>query len=135
MNGSQLLSREGGRPTHAFVQHQWYGALINALGSKVQFVDLKGPGQIGFRAIEMYAANSSIKVLADRNCQAATGYLLKMDTWKLRSLGEAPKVLTYGGPDWLRVAAADAAELRYGMYGNLMTEAPGWNANITLGTL
>lgn len=136
INGAQLLSREGGRPTHGIVQHQWYGALINALGSKVQFVDLKGPGTIGFRAIEMYAANTSIKILADRNCQAATGYLLKLDTWKFRSMGMAPKVLTYGATnEWLRVTNQDAAELRYGFYGNLMTNAPGWNANVTLGAL
>lgn len=135
INGATLLSREGGRPTHCFMQHSWYGALINALGAKVNYVDVTSPVGIGFRGIRMYLANSSVDIFADRNCQAATAYLLKLDTWKFRSIGMAPKVLTYGGPDWLRINNQDAAELRYGMYGNLMCEAPGWNENITLGAL
>ncbi len=137
VNGSELLDREGGMPTHAFMQHQWYGALVNALGAKVQYVDLTStdaPG-IGFKAIELYLANSSVKILADRSCQAATCYLLDLPTWKFRSIGEAPKVLTYGGPDWLRITNQDAAELRYGCYGQLACEAPAWSENITLGSL
>jgi hypothetical protein len=57
-----------------------------------------------------------------------------MDVWKLRSLGRAPHVLTYGmeGLEGIRVGNADALEVRIGYYANLICSAPGWNAVITL---
>jgi hypothetical protein len=55
-----------------------------------------------------------------------------MDCWKLRSLGKAPHILTYGmeGLEGLRVGNADALEIRIGLYGNLICNAPGFNANV-----
>jgi len=42
-------------------------------------------------------------------------------------------ILPYAdGLQWLRVTNADAAEVRVGYYGNLICNAPGLNANITL---
>lgn len=133
VQGSQLLDREGGFPDFCFMNHASMAALINALGSKVQYEDLEGPAGIGFKAVKVYGANTEIKVIADRNCPAQTAYLLQMDTWKLESLGRAPYIETYGGPEWLRMASSDAAELRVNSYANLRTDAPGWNAVIQLG--
>jgi hypothetical protein len=67
-------------------------------------------------------------------CQAATGWLLQMNTWTLQSLGDAPQIFRYGdGLEMLRVYNADAAELRCGYYANLACNAPGWNSQVTLG--
>ena len=76
----------------------------------------------------------TITVVPDRNCQAQTAYLLQMDTWKFRSLGKAPHILTYGmeGLEGLRVGNADALEIRIAYYGNVINSAPGWNMNVQL---
>jgi hypothetical protein len=57
-----------------------------------------------------------------------------MSTWKLRSLGKIPHILTYGmeGLEGLRVGNADALEVRIGYYGNLICSAPGFNAVVQL---
>lgn len=57
-----------------------------------------------------------------------------MNTWKLRSLGKVPHILTYGmeGLEGLRVGNADALEIRIGYYGQLICSAPGFNMVVTL---
>ncbi|MES1988073.1 MAG: hypothetical protein V4440_08600, partial [Pseudomonadota bacterium] len=89
---------------------------------------------IAFKGITVNAPYGPITVIPDRSCGAQLCYLLSMDTWKLRSLGKAPHVLTYGleGLQGVRVGAADALEIRIGFYGNLVCRAPGWNAVISL---
>jgi len=129
---SSLIAREGGRPDAFITNFASYASLEKALGSKVQYIDMK-QGEIGFRGIMVNGAASMIKVLADRNCQARTGYMLQMDSWKLEGLGEVPQILKYGdGLEMLRVSNADAGEVRVGAYYQLRTNAPGWNGQTKL---
>lgn len=132
IDASSLLAREGGKPDVCITNFATYAALEKSLGSKVQYVDMKGPAEIAFRGIMVNGANSMIKVFPDRNCQPNKGYLLQMNTWCLNSLGDAPQILRYGdGLEMLRVSNADAGEVRIGYYANLSTNAPGWSANVT----
>lgn len=134
IDASMLVGREDGMPDYFACNYSSYGALDKALGAKVQYVDLKGPGEIGFRGIRVNGADTEIKVVPDRNCPALTGYMLQMDTWCLNSLNEAPHISRYAdGMEMLRVYNADAAELRVCYYANMSSNAPGWNANVTLG--
>lgn len=133
IDGSSLLAREGGKPESCITNFASYSALEKALGAKVQYIDLKGPADIAFRGIMVNGAASMIKVFPDRNCQPNRAYLLQMNTWKLEGLGDCPQILRYGdGLEMLRVYNADAGEVRVGYYANLRTNAPGWNANVTL---
>ncbi len=133
IDAASLVAREGGMPTMSPTNFASYAALEKSLGSKVQYVDLKGPAEIAFRGIQVAGANTQIKVFPDRNCKPLRAYLLQMDTWKLMSIGDAPMILRYGdGLEMLRVANADAGEVRVGYYANLACNAPGWNATIQL---
>jgi hypothetical protein len=128
---SSLIAREGGKPDVLITNFATYSALEKSLGSKVQYTDLKGPADIAFRGININGANSMIKVFPDRNCPAARGFMLQMDSWKLECLGDAPQILKYGdGLEMLRVSNADAGEVRVGYYAQLRTNAPGWNGQI-----
>ena len=133
IDSSSLLAREGGKPDVCITNFASYAALEKSLGSKVQYVDMKGPADIAFRGIMINGANSMIKVFPDRNCPALKAYLLQMNTWTLNSLGDAPQILRYGdGLEMLRVSNADAGEVRIGYYSQVSTNAPGYNANVTL---
>lgn len=135
IDGSSLVAREGGKPDMCFMNFTSYAALEKSLGSKVQYVDVKHEeADIAFAGIRIHAPYGPITVVPDRNCPAQTAYLLQMDTWKLRSLGKAPHVLTYGleGLEGIRVGNADALEIRIGLYGNLICNAPGWNCVVQL---
>ncbi len=103
-------------------------ALQNALGSKVQYVDFKGPADIAFRGIRINGHTNEIKVFPDRNCPEGREYLLQMDTLELISLGDVPHIKKYeDGLTMLRVGNADAGEVRVVYYANLTCNAPGWN--------
>lgn len=131
IDSSSLLAREGGKPGVCITNFASYAALEKSLGSKVTYVDQKGPAEIAFRGIMVNGANTQIKVFPDRSCQALTGYLLQLDTWCLEGLGDVPQILRYGdGLEMLRVSNADAGEVRIGAYSQLRTNAPGWNANV-----
>jgi hypothetical protein len=133
VDAAALVAREGGQPDMAFCTFATYAALEKSLGAKVQYVDVKhDEADIAFGGIRIHAPYGPITVVPDRSCTSQTVYLLQMDCWKLRSLGKAPHILTYGmeGLEGLRVGNADALEIRIGLYGNLICNAPGFNANV-----
>lgn len=114
---------------------QSYASLEKALGAKVQYVEVKHEeADIAFAGIRINAPYGPITVIPDRSVPTKTAYLLQLDTWKLRSLGKVPHILTYGleGLEGLRVGTADALEIRIGYYGNLICNAPGWNCVVQL---
>jgi Family of unknown function (DUF5309) len=135
VDAAALVAREGGQPDMCFMPFASWAALEKSLGSKVQYVDVKhDEADIAFAGIRIHAPYGPITVIPDRNCPAQIAYLLQMDTWKFRSLGKAPHILTYGmeGLEALRVGTADALEIRIGYYGNLVCNAPGWNCVVQL---
>jgi hypothetical protein len=125
-----------GYPDYAFMNFTSYAALIKTLGSRVQYVEVRHDEvDIGFEGIQVITAYGRITVLPDRNCPAQTCYLICMKTWKLRTLGRAPKILIYGSYDsnqGLRVGTADAVEIRIGYYGNLTCNGPVANCVVQL---
>jgi len=135
VNAMALGNREGAKFDYAIIDFASYAALINALGAKVQYVQIEHDEvQVAFEGIMFHSAYGKVVVLADRSCPAQTCYLLTLNTWKLRSLGKVPHILTYGmeGLEGLRVGNADALEIRIGYYGNLICNAPGRNMVVTL---
>ncbi len=134
-NALAYANREGASPDLIVIDFVSYSTLINELGAKVQYVQLAHDDvEVAFEAIHFHSAYGKIPVLADRSCQPQTAWCLTMNTWKLRTLGKAPHVLTYGmeGLEGLRVGNADALEIRIAYYGNLISSAPGYNMQVAL---
>jgi hypothetical protein len=134
-NALAFMNREGARPDLAIIDFASYAALVNSLGAKVQYVQVKHDEvEVAFEGITFQSAYGRVTVLADRSCPPTTAFLLTMSTLKLRSLGKVPHILTYGmeGLEGLRVGNADALEIRIGYYGNLVCSAPGMNCQVTL---
>lgn len=134
-NALAFGNREGASFDLIVMDFVSYSTLINELGAKVQYVQLEHDEvQVAFEAIHFHSAYGKIPVLADRSCQAQTAWCLTLDTWKLRTLGKAPHILTYGmeGLEGLRVGNADALEIRIAYYGNVINSAPGYNMYVSL---
>lgn len=126
------VGREGGRPDMCFVSYSKFAELEVALGAKVQYIDLKVNPQIGFRGISINGPRGSIKVVADQNCPSDVAFMLQMDTWKLYSLGKAPRIQDSDGLKMLRESNADAVEVRVVYYAQLGCNAPGYNSRVKL---
>lgn len=125
---AMLIAREGGAPTHDMMNFQNFANLEKALGSKVIYQTQKDPeGIVGFEGIKIHGQKGPITVIPDQNCPSDLTYMLQMDTWKLMSLGMAPKLLKSDGMDFLRVSTDDAVEVRVGAYLQMGCHAPGWN--------
>ena len=128
-------NREGAKFDLGVMDFASYASLVNALGAKVQYVQVNHDEvEVAFEGITFQSAYGRVTILADRSCPPQTCYLLTMNTWKLRSLGKVPHILTYGmeGLEGPRVGNADALEIRIGYYGNLICSAPGWNMVVQL---
>jgi hypothetical protein len=134
-NALAFANREGAKPDIIIMDFASYAALVNSLGAKVQYVQVKHDEvEVAFDGIMFQSAYGKVTVLADRSCPSQTAYVLTMSTWKMRSLGKVPHILTYGmeGLEGLRVGNADALEIRIGYYGNLICSAPGFNMVVQL---
>jgi hypothetical protein len=134
-NALALANREGAAPDLIILDFVSYASLINELGAKVQYVQLDHDEvEVSFEAIHFHSAYGKIPVMADRSAQAQQAWVLTQDTWKFRSLGKAPHILTYGmeGLEGLRVGNADALEIRLAYYGNVICSAPGYNMVVSL---
>lgn len=117
-NSLAFLNREGGKPDLCIMDFASYAALVNSLGAKVQYVQVNHDEvEVAFEGITFQSPYGRVTILADRSCPPQTAYLLTMNTWKLRSLGKVPHILTYGleGLEGLRVGNADALEIRIGL--------------------
>lgn len=128
-------AREGGRPDYCFMSYEKFQELVDALGSKVQYVDEQvsaGEGHIAFQTIRIHGPKGSIKIVPDQNCPSGRAFMLQMNTWKLHSLGKAPRILDQDGLKMLRESNADAVEIRIGYYAQLACTAPGYNVNLKL---
>ena len=134
-NALAFGNREGADFDLIILDFLSYSTLINELGATVQYVSLTHDEvDVAFEAIHFHSAYGKIPVLADRSCPAQTAYCLTTSTWKLRTLGKAPHILTYGmeGLEGLRVGTADALEVRIAYYGNEINSMPGFNMNVAL---
>jgi hypothetical protein len=135
INAAMRLGREGGEPDYCFLNFDQFGNLEKALGSKVQYIDVKAGtnAQIGFKGIQIAAGGvGPITVLADNACPRTRGFMLSMKDWKFYSLGKMPRVLDTDGLSMLRQASADGVEVRYGYYGQVGCKVPGHSAVIAL---
>lgn len=133
IGAANRAGREGGRPDYCFMSYSKYADLEKALGSKVQYTEIKHDrAEISFRGILVHGPRGPIRVVPDQNCPADRAFMLQMNTWKMYSLGSCPKILDSDGLKMLRESSADAVEVRVGYYAQLGCRAPGYNVNIKL---
>jgi hypothetical protein len=131
VKASVTAAKEGATPDHVFISYAKFADLVNSLGAKAMYADLK-VGEIGFQALRLYAPGGELKIVPDRNCPSNRAFVTQLDTWELGSIGQAVGILNYEGLEGARVYNADSLEVRVGFYGNLICRAPGWTVNVQL---
>ena len=133
--------REGGRPDAMFMNPtDWAELAIDLEGrslvttstSRRRYDNNDSAATFGFSSLSIATPNGMVDVYADHNCPINVGYLLQLDTWKLKSLGPAPRLLDFDGLKGIRQSNEDGVEYRWGYYGNLLCTAPGYNCRVAL---
>lgn len=138
IDGVGLVAREGGNPDHCFISYKDYRNLVKAVGSKqqyIQYTDVKvnePEVSVGFSALILSGPNGPLKVIPDMNCPTGSAFLLELDSWKLKSLGEAVRLFKADGLDMIRDPSGDNLLVRCFSYAQLSCRAPGHNCVVTL---
>jgi hypothetical protein len=135
MNSAASLVRQfGGKASHMFCSFSTFTDIVNALETKVRYVDAT-EGEIGFRGVEIVTPAGSVEVFADINCPDSNAYMLELDSWKLCALKDPVVGFgIHGGTEinLLPYYQGDAYELRLASRLNLGCKAPSHNCNIIL---
>jgi hypothetical protein len=126
------MNVNGANCDYAFINYEKHAELENALGSKVQYVDVQSGVGIGHRGIKLMSGKRPVTVLADLTIKSDRLWMAQMNTWKLRSLKKSIRMLDQDGLKSLRVSNADASEVRIGGYKQFSCEAPGYNGNFKI---
>lgn len=129
------LWREGGRASHFFCNPSHEADICKALQGQVVYDTVKASdAEVSFDAIKVRTPGGAVKVVSDPNCPTGVGYLVDLATWKLGSIGGAPKILMTDGIRVLRNSATDSVEVRCGYYATFYCTNPGFNARVSLDT-
>jgi hypothetical protein len=126
------LAREGGNPSHLFMNNIDAKNVQVSLGSKAE-VEYTGIGEIGFSGIRILGPKGKdVMIYADQNAPSGVGRLLQLDTWKLRYMRELAIMQDFDGATLSRKASSDAYEGRISFYGQLTCTGPGRNARLVM---
>lgn len=134
ISAASLVGREGGSPDYAFMNFTDWANLAKALGSKVQYNDVKAgaEGAVGFTALMVNGPRGVIKCLPDVNCPKGSVFLLQLNTWQLASLKKAVNLFDTDGLRMLRSSSADSLQIRCFSYAQLGCSAPGYNMHLKI---
>jgi hypothetical protein len=134
INSLALVGREGGNPDYVFMNFADWSNLVKALGSKVQYVDVKAgaEGAVGFTGIMVNGPRGVVKVIPDMNCPKGDAYVVQLNTWQLASLKKAVNLFDTDGLRMLRSSSADSLQIRCFSYAQLGCSAPGFNMHLKL---
>lgn len=132
--GARLADEAEGQPDIVIMNPRKVAALQKELGAAVvrNRVWSQDGEAIGFDSIKVFTGAGAVDVIADRNCPVDVAYMLTLDTWTLLSAGDAPHIHEEDGLMMLRLAGADAYQVRSGYYAQLACDAPGYNIRIQL---
>lgn len=126
------LKREKSNPDTVFLNPIDYAQFEKAIAGKSLYDrgsrSSTDDPTIGWKSIQMAGG---IDVIEDTNCPKGFGFMLMMETWSFRMLGKLG-IIDDGDGLTLRKAAGDTWVGNTGYFGNLVCDAPGWNAVITL---
>lgn len=126
------LSREGSKADYSFLNYAKFAELENALGSKVQYVDVNSEVGIGFRGIKIFSGKMPVTVLADITVESNRMKIIQSNCWELASLKKSIRILDQDGNRSLRVSNADEEEIRIGGYKQVNCYAPAWQGHFSI---
>jgi len=134
IDAAALLADEGSNPDVALLNPLDYSALQKALGAKVQYVqtEVAMDARISFQGIVVEGPTGPIRVYAERYVPRGRMFVIQLDTWTLKSLGEPVRVFDGDGLQALRSPTADGIDLRLTGYMNLACHAPGFNGQFAI---
>jgi hypothetical protein len=128
MDVADLLKERGVSGTlKGFISPRQFTRMVKRLNAKVEYDDAGGEAKYGFASISIFTSAGVVRVYADPDCPDNRGYVLNMDTWRLKHLDDLPHIVVDDGIRALRRAGSDSIEIRVRQYYAPVCYAPGEN--------
>lgn len=129
--GTTMTGRiKGPGPTHVFVNDEDHMRLAVSAQSKGWRTLEDTSAGIGYLYLEVAMGRKRVKVYPDRSCPPGLALALKLDTWKLKSMGPLIDKINGDGLDIMRLSDTNDYEYRSISYPELVCNAPGWNGRV-----
>jgi hypothetical protein len=123
---AELMHERGANPDFVVISPRQFTKMSKRLNAKVEYDGAGGDAKYGFMTFGIATSAGVLPVYADPDCQEDRGYILTLDTWRIKHLG-LPEIVTTDGLNALRRSQADAIEIRCRYYAQLVCYAPGEN--------
>lgn len=123
----EVMHERGASPDMCMVSPRQFTKISKRLNAKVEYDGAGGEAKYGFMTFGIATSAGIIPVYADSDCPEDRGYLLSMDTWRLKHLKELPHIVATDGITSLRRPGLDQQEIRCRYYAQTACYAPGEN--------
>lgn len=124
---AEIMAERGARPDRVFVSPRQFSKIAKRLGAKIEYQDGGGTANVSFSGVKMFTSAGALTLTPDPDCPDNRGYILTMDTWRLKHLLDLPHIVMDDGLRALRRSASDSIEIRARYYAQLVCYAPGHN--------
>jgi hypothetical protein len=128
---AEVMHERGASPDFVVVSPRQFTKISKRLNAKVEYDGAGGDAKYGFMTFGIATSAGVLPVYADSDCPENRGYILTMDTWKIKHLG-LPEIVTTDGLSALRRPGLDQIEIRCRYYAQLVCMAPGENGVFSL---
>lgn len=123
---AEVMHERGANPDFVVVSPRQFTKMSKRMTAKVEFEGAGGEAQHGFMRFMIATSAGMLPVYADPDCEEDRGYILTLDTWRIKHLG-LPEIVTTDGLSALRRPGLDQIEVRCRYYAQLVCYAPGQN--------
>lgn len=127
MELAEVMAEGGARPDRAFCSPRQFGKISKRLDAKVEYEGGGGNANVGFSTVTVHTSAGALRLTPDPDCPDDRGYLLTMDSWRLKHLLQLPHIVMDDGLRALRRAGLDQIEIRARYYAQLVCYNPGKN--------
>jgi hypothetical protein len=123
---AEVMHERGANPDFVVVSPRQFTKISKRLNAKVEYDGAGGDAKYGFMTFGIATSAGVLPVFADPDCPEDRGYILTLDTWRIKHLG-LPEIVTTDGLSALRRPGLDQIEIRCRYYAQLVCYAPGEN--------
>jgi len=123
---AEVMHERGASPDICLLSPRQFTKISKRLNAKVEYDGAGGNATFGFMTFGIATSAGIIPVYADSDCPEDRGYLLTMDTWRMKHLG-LPEIVATDGLTALRRPGLDQIEVRCRYYAQPVCYAPAEN--------
>jgi hypothetical protein len=124
---AEIMAERGARPDRVFVSPRQFSKVAQRLNAKVEYDGAGGNANYSFSSVTIHTSAGALKLTPDSDCPDDKGYILTMNTWRLKHLLGLPHIVVDDGLRALRRQGLDQIEIRARYYAQLVCYNPGKN--------